>query len=175
MNSLPYLDLELKPTRFARQGKGLTLLTCGAVLLLSVLTHYALLSHKLDVIERDRLDSTANQSFQSKRANPASNAEIKAINSSIEQLSLPWTVLFEALEATKAEDVHLLSIEPDAQNASVKIMAEAADVYGMLDYQRGLSTQKGLSDVALVQYEVQAANNAEPVRFTLSVNWGVVR
>lgn len=174
MKKLPFLDLELLPAKLNQRAKGLIVLATGSILLLLSLAHYTIFLHKIDAIEQHRLnEADGNSHSQSRTA--VSGAEIKVINDAIEQLSLPWGAFFTALEAMNYDDTHLLSIEPDPQKGVVKIVAEAPDVYGMLEYQRGLASQSQLKNVTLLQYETRADNPTQPTRFSLIADWGIVR
>lgn len=165
--SLPKLDLELlHPGAYRRLG-GMAILALGILLILAVATHYLFTMQKIASIETE-----VYASHESDRDKPVNSEETKAVQEGVINLALPWGTLFSALENVPAEKITLISVEPDAQKSIVKMVAEAPDVYEMLEYVRGLSHQTKLKDVLLAQYEVRLDDADQPVRFTLSASWG---
>jgi hypothetical protein len=145
----------------------MAVLALGIVLALTVAAYYVQTMQKIAAIE-----TAVDASHISINDKPANNDETKDVQEGIIHLALPWGTLFSALEHVPAEKITLVSVEPDAQNSTVKIAAEAPDVYEMLEYVRGLSHQGKLKDVLLAQYEVRFDDANQPVRFTLSASWG---
>lgn len=167
--TLPKLDLELLP-RSRRRLRGTALLAIGIALAIAVTGHYVQTSRKMAAIEAET-EHPSTPDASGDRNNPANIEETRIVRASIERLSLPWGALFSALENVAADKVSLVSLEPDAQKSTVKIVAEAPDVYAMLEYVHGLAAQPRLKDVLLTQYEIRLEEANQPVRFTLSASW----
>jgi Tfp pilus assembly protein PilN len=79
--------------------------------------------------------------------------------------------LFVALESAQPGAVHLISVEPDSQKLTLKVVAEAPDVYEMLKYLRALKGQTGLQEVFLSEYEIGESTPDKPMRFTVTATW----
>ena len=97
--------------------------------------------------------------------------EIKRANEVTQQLELPWDSLFLAVEASYQEKVALLGIQPDAQKHTVNIAAEAKDLISMLEYVKRLGQEPNLSDVHIINHQVQDQDPQKPVRFTVLAIW----
>jgi hypothetical protein len=99
--------------------------------------------------------------------------EIKHANEVLDQITLPWDKLFQAVEWSSGKDVALLTIEPDTEKHEVKISGEAKNIEAVLGYIKHLSTQDVFSSVYLQSHQVQKRNPEKPVRFALVVAWKV--
>lgn len=99
--------------------------------------------------------------------------EIKHANEVLNQITLPWDRLFQAVEWSSGKDVALLTIEPDAERNEVKISGEAKNIAALLNYIKHLAEQDVFSNVYLQRHQVQQHNPEKPVRFALVVTWKV--
>jgi len=97
--------------------------------------------------------------------------EIKHANEVLNQITLPWDRLFQAVEWSSGKDVALLTIEPDAEKNEVKISGEAKNIAALLGYIKHLAEQDVFSNVYLQSHQVQQHNPEKPVRFALVVTW----
>lgn len=97
--------------------------------------------------------------------------EIKHANEVLNQISMPWDKLFQAVEWSSGRDVALLTIEPDAGQHIVKISGEAKNIEAALNYIRYLSEQEIFTSVYLQSHQVQQRNPEKPVRFALVAAW----
>lgn len=97
--------------------------------------------------------------------------EIKHANEVLNQITLPWDKLFQAVEWSSGKDVALLTIEPDAEKRVVKISGEAKNIEGVLSYVKHLSEQEIFTSVYLQSHQVQEQNPEKPVRFSLVAAW----
>jgi hypothetical protein len=167
--TLSKLDFELLP-KSQRQLRGTVLLVAGIVLASVAAGHYIQSSRKIAAIESEAGYFSMADVVEGK-ASPADIEEVALVRASIERLSLPWGSLFSALEKVDAEKVSLISLEPDPQKSIVKIVAEAPDVYEMLEYMRGLAAEPNFRDVLLTQYELRLETANQPVRFILIASW----
>ncbi len=87
------------------------------------------------------------------------------------KLSTPWDELFQALEAAQVDRVALLAIEPDVENRTVSISAEAKDYLAALTYVANLGEQKTLRRVHLIRHELKQGSSQRPLAFTVSASW----
>ena len=97
--------------------------------------------------------------------------EIKHANEVLNQITLPWDKLFQAVEWSSGKDVALLTIEPDAEKHVVKISGEAKNIEAALNYVQHLSDQEIFNSVYLQNHQVQEQNPEKPVRFALIATW----
>ena len=97
--------------------------------------------------------------------------EIKHANEVLNQISMPWDKLFQAVEWSSGRDVALLTIEPDAEQHIVKISGEAKNIDAALNYIGHLSEQEIFTSVYLQSHQVQQQNPEKPVRFALVAGW----
>ena len=97
--------------------------------------------------------------------------EVKQANQVVRQLSLPWNALFKAVEGSGGKDIALLSLEPDLQKGTVKIVGEAKDFGVLLNYVKELSTREVFGSVMLQNHQIQLDIPEKPVRFSLLAHW----
>jgi len=109
----------------------------------------------------------------SKRGTADMALEIKHANEVLQQLTLPWGKLFQAMESSSGKQVALLAMEPDAEKQVVKISGEAKDIAAVLDYIRRLAAQQVFSSVYLQSHQIQQQDPEKPVRFVLLAAWRV--
>ena len=95
----------------------------------------------------------------------------RSATSIAERLTVPWSELFEALEASSTNAVALLALEPDVSKRSIRITAEAKDKTDMLAYVHRLNEDPRLLNVYLMDHQLQAQTPGEPVRFSLQASW----
>lgn len=164
--ALPRLDLELLPAGAMRRRFGMLVLIIGIVLVATVMTRYLYAIRQMSVLEASMALPVVQASEQ-----PANGKEVEAAQEAITHLALPWGSLFTALETTVSDKISIISIEPDVSKSTVKIVAEAMDVFQMLEYFRALQQQPILRNVLLTGYEVKVDAVDQPVRFTLTALW----
>ncbi|WP_124949912.1 PilN domain-containing protein [Sulfuriferula thiophila] len=99
--------------------------------------------------------------------------EAKQANEILVQLALPWGELFKALESSNNDKVALLAIQPNLAKRSVKINGEAKDFTSLLNYIAQLEKRKTLTDVVLLNHEINMQIPEKPVHFALTANWGL--
>ena len=88
----------------------------------------------------------------------------------ITRMSMPWNDLFRALQATKVDNVELLSVEPDADARTVRISAEARDIPAMLTYLARLESERYFQRTGLVQQEAKRDARGG-ISFVVSATW----
>ena len=97
--------------------------------------------------------------------------EVAAANAISRQLNLPWTELFNAVEASKSENVALLSIAPDAQQRLLRIAGEAKSLADVLDYLKRLGAVAMFESAYLLDHEIAPQDPHGAVRFTVTASW----
>ncbi|MDA8109282.1 MAG: hypothetical protein M0015_11705 [Betaproteobacteria bacterium] len=93
--------------------------------------------------------------------------EEKRAQSVLRQLDLPWAPLIEAVEQAAGRDIVLIELQPQAEDRTVLLTAEAPNRQAMLDYLRRLSGSKLLARVYLVSHRVESDQALRPVRFVV--------
>jgi len=93
--------------------------------------------------------------------------EAKTVDAVVRQLSVPWAQMIEAVEAASTGEVVLLQMQPEAQQRTVRLTAEAKTRESMLRYVRRLGQARTLSGVHLVSHQVQMENPSRPIQFSV--------
>jgi Tfp pilus assembly protein PilN len=160
---------------------GMLALVLGSVSLLLVVWQYRDLVWKtsdqemrvakLQAQEKNRYSPIASEV----RDEEQTARETKQANAVILQLSLPWKDLFEALEATRTNEVAVLSIEPNVKNGLVNISAEAKKLDSMLDYAASLQKLALFREVLILNHQVQEQDPEKPIRFVVQAVWELQR
>jgi hypothetical protein len=91
-----------------------------------------------------------------------------------QELSTPWTRLlaeFEAASRDSAEQIALLSVEPDHAKHHVRITGESRDLPRILAYVQRLQGSALLSHPMLESHDVKTDDPQHPVRFALTAEW----
>jgi hypothetical protein len=94
-------------------------------------------------------------------------AETKAAEAVVRELTVRWGTLIATLEAASARDVALLQLQPDADQRRLKLTAEARDRDSMFAYLKRLEAAPALAEVHLVSHQVQNDNPQRPIQFSL--------
>lgn len=102
-------------------------------------------------------------------AAPLSAEERRAWTQAVAQLNTPWPALLSALEAATPDTVALVSVEPDARQASVRLQAEAKTLDDLLAYAQTLPIVEPFGEVALVKHETNDQDPNRPVRLVLNI------
>lgn len=97
--------------------------------------------------------------------------EIKHANEILQQLTLPWGKLFQAVESSSGNEVALLAMEQDAEKHVVKISGEARNIAAVLDYIERLAAHEVFSSIYLQSHQIQQRDPEKPVRFALLAAW----
>ncbi len=105
------------------------------------------------------------------KARAEQSLEVKNANEVIHHLSVPWDVLFKAVEVSTGSKITLLSLEPDFDKKQVKISGEASNYQALMMYVTHLGAQTVFNTVYLQNHDVRQEDPDKPVRFTLLANW----
>lgn len=98
--------------------------------------------------------------------------EAKIVDAAMRQLTLPWTQMIEAVEAASTGEVSLLQMQPEAQQRTLRLTAEAKNREAMLRYVRRLGDAPALAGVHLVNHRVQVEDPSRPIRFGVQASLG---
>lgn len=96
---------------------------------------------------------------------------VKAAETVVRQLTLPWAPLIETLENVAVKDVAVLHVQPDAQQRNLRITAEARNANAMWQYVHNLTAAKTLTAVHLVNHQVQAEDPQKPLQFSVQASF----
>lgn len=87
------------------------------------------------------------------------------------ELRLPWTEIFDAVEAAVDPSVALLSVEPDTRATAIRVTGEARDKLAMLEYVLRLGAQPPFIRATLESHADRGTGARSPVLFTLIASW----
>lgn len=156
----------------------------AAVVLASALLAGAVWEHVATRMEHDRIegalqDARAARSAQRPAgiATPAvtiPEAQVRAINTAIGKLNLPWPEIFRVVEAATPKEVALLALEPDGRRRSLVVQAEALAPSSMLDFVERLRADALLEDAFLIRHEQREQDPQRPYRFAIEIRWRAV-
>ncbi|WP_394242388.1 pilus assembly protein [Halopseudomonas laoshanensis] len=173
------LELDFAPPRTA-SARGWVLLSLGLVSVLACgLAQQVISSQQAEragaVVQVGAAELAADQQASTRSQSPeelrSSRAILAEIRSASDQVNRPWERLFVNLETLPLENVALLSLITDGRNRQLRIQAEARDLASMLAFHQELERSQELSDVYLINHQVMAQMDGEPVRFNLLVTW----
>jgi Tfp pilus assembly protein PilN len=102
---------------------------------------------------------------------------MKQIDQVLSQLETPWGSIFQAVESASSKQIEiaLLGLQPDTQQRLLRIVAEARSQDDMLEYVKRLGDSSGLSDVHLVNHQIQTQDPNRPLRFTVQATFIIQR
>ena len=94
----------------------------------------------------------------------------RGLNTVIRQLNTPWQDLFDQLEKTTPTDIALISIEPDAKRATIRLVAEAKRLETLLTYASDLQQQGVLGRLTYSKHETNDQDSNKPVRLSFELD-----
>lgn len=104
-------------------------------------------------------------------AAPADVRYVSQATQAATQLAAPWAGLLALLDEHNDADVALLRVEPNARSGQVKLVAEARDANSMVAFLASLESDRRLTQVTLLNQQLQRQTPGEPLRFTVSGLW----
>jgi Tfp pilus assembly protein PilN len=96
--------------------------------------------------------------------------ERRGLNTVIRQLNTPWQDLFDQLEKATPADIALLSIEPDAKRATIRLVAEAKRLETLLAYASALQQQGVFGRLTYSKHETNDQDSNKPVRLSFELD-----
>ncbi len=94
----------------------------------------------------------------------------RGLNTVIRQLNTPWQDMFDQLEAATNTDIALISIEPDAKRATVRLVAEAKRVDTLFAYASELQQQGVFGRLTYSKHETNDQDSNKPVRLSFELD-----
>lgn len=91
----------------------------------------------------------------------------RSLNTVIRQLNTPWQDLFDQIERQTPKDVALISIEPDARRASIRLQAEAKTLEALLAYAASLQQRGVLGRLTYSKHETNDQDSNKPIRLSV--------
>ena len=128
-----------------------------------------------DAVARSARLAQQDRGANPRRAVPAADpqllADLRSANTVIDQLTVPWDELFDAIESAGSRDLGLLALTPNARDRSVRLAGEALSIDQVLAYVDRLAAQPALSRVHLLGYNAVQRDGVSAVAFTLAATW----
>ena len=144
----------------------------GIAVLVLALAGTAMLLQRYRDVQRDleQLRATKSVTLAARppvRAKPPAVEDIRITESIRRELTLPWATIVRAAEKAATRDVALLQLQPQAQQALLRVTAEARDPVAMLQYLRRLRATGDLTEVHLITHQVQVDDPQRPIQFAV--------
>jgi Tfp pilus assembly protein PilN len=102
---------------------------------------------------------------------PALKDNLVYANGVVQNLALPWDMLFRTVEQTGSVPVALLAVQPDPQKRLVRISGEAKDYAAVLTYLARLDESGTLRNVHLLSHQRKQDDPQHPLLFTIGASW----
>jgi Tfp pilus assembly protein PilN len=156
---------------------GVCLSAVVLIILVMLAMYFVKVRNQLDElqnnIERSSMKKTAHMASAptSEKGRQEQTLEIKNANEVLHRLSVPWEILFKAVESSSGSKITLLSLEPDFEKKQVKISGEASNYKALMSYITQLQGQEIFESAYLQNHEIMVEDPDKPVRFTLLANW----
>lgn len=122
-------------------------------------------------IEAQVLPKTTSTKPSDRALDASRHAELAAVNGAIEDIVLPWSALFRALEQANLEEVKLLAVDPKVQEHSIHITAITLSYENMRKYIKRLNEQGVLKLVNLASTQAVMVDGRTMMQFELKVSW----
>lgn len=97
--------------------------------------------------------------------------EIAQANAVLDQLNLPWEMLFDSIEMAATEDIALLSLQPNVANRTLRLSGEAKSMVELLDFVEALEREPAFENVHLLSYKIKQDDPHRPIIFLLNAAW----
>jgi len=166
---LPLVKIDLRVGKHHQTAFGLSILVFVLILFLAAISDFAYSRYQITQLTLSLQPAGESERFPPRKM---SDEQLTAVRNAHEQLSIPWGSLFLTLEAIQSDKVVLISIEPDPQKKRVRILAEAPDVYEMLEYVKAISGQPGIRNLHISSQKNSDNQETPAIRFVLDGDWG---
>lgn len=165
-----------RPPRSGWRWVGWAGLVAAVVLVLALSEHHAEIAqrHAAASSRHALLDARARAAAPRPHAvvpDPRTLADVKRANAVIDQLTVPWDALFDAVEAADARGLGLLSLTPNARERTLRLAGEARSMAELLAYVERMAAQPALHQVHLLGYANAVRDGVAVVSFTLAARW----
>ena len=156
---------------------GAILASCVLIVLVMIAMYFVKLRYQVDELESYITRTSMKKAVHlsnvptTEKGKIEQTLEVKNANEVLHHLSVPWEILFKAVESSGGSKITLLSLEPDFEKKQVKISGEADNYKTVMGYITELGTQEVFDAVYLQNHDVRQEDPDKPVRFTLLANW----
>ena len=169
------LDYRRAPTSPWR-WVGWMLLALAALASIVVADRYESVSSRHDIVQaraEQLTDRLRGAKPERPRAAPDQRVlgELARARTIVDELTVPWSDLFDAVEAADAKPLGLLALTPNARDRSLRMAGEARSVGDVLDYVDRMASQPALGQVHLLGYQTVVREGVPVVSFTLAASW----
>jgi hypothetical protein len=96
---------------------------------------------------------------------------IKAINTAIDELNVPWPVIFQVLEEVRPKDMALLHLEPDGGRGRLHVVAEAKTSQELTDFVSAALKRKPFHLFIPSRQEMIISDGQPKIRLTFDLEW----
>lgn len=100
---------------------------------------------------------------------PGQAVQRQQLQTLLAQLNTPWQQLLEQLEDATPDQVALISMEPDTQRGSIKILAEAKQIDTLLRYAASLQNQGVFGSLTYGKHETNEHDPLRPARLGIEL------
>ncbi len=172
------LSIDFLPRRRVTSSRtGLLLLAVGAVVASWTVLDYRGLAERSSALEMRVVALTPHAAHPGRASAPDDGRALTEATEAVRQLSLPWSQLFDDLEAAgeTSKNIALLSIEPDHEKHRVRIEAEARTLPDAISYAEHLQSASALAHPLLDNHKVKADQSERPVHFEMTAEWRLPR
>ncbi|HEY6241981.1 MAG TPA: hypothetical protein VIW78_14235 [Burkholderiales bacterium] len=161
------LELDYVAAPHRPQWAGVSLLIVALVVAGNMVLRQRDAQHELAAL--DAAQGLLNPDRKAQRTVPKErlDEEARTIDAVVRQLTVPWAQMIESVEVASTGDVVLLQMQPEAQQRTLRLSAEAKSREAMLRYVRRLGETRALSGVYLVSHQVQIENPSRPIQFSV--------
>ena len=169
------IELDYIAAPSAPQWVGVSVLILSLVVAGFLMLRYREVQGQLAAL--DAAQGLLNQDRRPQRAIPKERLEQegKIIDAAVRQLTLPWAQMIEAVERASSGDVVVLQLQPEAQQRTLRLTAEAKNGDAMLSYVRRLGESRVLSAVYLASHQVQMDDPSRPIQFSVQASFRSAR
>jgi hypothetical protein len=168
------IDFRRAPRRRGRWVGWLLLIAVGAAAL-ALAERHSVVAQQHAQAQDAHEHATQRLQARTPRAPTAPDAQtlvaLRRANAVIDQLTVPWDGLFEAVEAADVRGLGLLSLTPGARERSLRLAGEARNVGELLAYVDRLAAQPALAQVHLLGYTSGVRDGTSIVSFTIGASW----
>lgn len=159
------------PPRTIR-GVAWIVLASSLLVLTTLLVHHWQLGNRIaQAEERAARDSRPATAQPSVRDTALQTSQAKLARATLQRLTLPWARLIADIEAGRHPDIGLLSIEPDASRAQIRLTGEARHPAALLEYMNMLEATHSIRDVHLTLHDWKRGQPSDSLRFALLAQW----
>jgi hypothetical protein len=159
-------DFHNRPARPGKLGIVLALVGMAALVwawsnLQAARATEAGVSMRIAALEQARPGATAKPVAPADSPTRVQQARIAA------QLTYSWQPAFDAMATAQSSKIALLSLDATQAKSQLKLTAEARTLADAIAYIDALQQQPGVKRATLVQHEIQADADQQPVRFNI--------